>query len=114
MMEDPRHTLGVLLEAWTAGRGGIVMRLPGSCVVVGVCGVGSIRFFLCAQDVGVGGSGSARPLSRWVRITGRRPGRAGWPRLRAEACDMFVLFERALTRGDIVAGHVDALAQQIR
>ena len=35
-------------------------------------------------------------------------------RLRAEACDLFVLFERALTRGDIAAGHVDALAQAIR
>ena len=35
-------------------------------------------------------------------------------RLRAEACDLFVLFERALTRGDIAAGHVDALAMAIR
>src|SRR4029079_15799073 len=35
-------------------------------------------------------------------------------RLRAEACDLFVLFERALTRGDIAAGHVDALAQALR
>ncbi len=35
-------------------------------------------------------------------------------RLRAEACDLFVLFERALTRGEIAAGHVDALATAIR
>ncbi len=35
-------------------------------------------------------------------------------RLRAEACDLFVLFERALTRGDVAAGHVDALAMAIR
>jgi len=35
-------------------------------------------------------------------------------RLRAEACDLFVLFERALTRGDVAAGHVDALATAIR
>ena len=35
-------------------------------------------------------------------------------RLRAEACDLFVLFERALTRGEIGAGHVDALAAAMR
>ncbi len=35
-------------------------------------------------------------------------------RLRAEACDLFVLFERALTRGEIAAGHVDAVAMAIR
>jgi len=35
-------------------------------------------------------------------------------RLRAEACDLFALFERALTRGEIAAGHVDALAMAIR
>jgi hypothetical protein len=35
-------------------------------------------------------------------------------RVRAEACDLFVLFERALTRGDVAAGHVDALAMAIR
>ena len=35
-------------------------------------------------------------------------------RLRAEVCDLFVLFERALTRGEIAAGHVDALAAVMR
>ena len=35
-------------------------------------------------------------------------------RVRAEPCDLFVLFERALTRGDVAAGHVDALAMAIR
>jgi hypothetical protein len=35
-------------------------------------------------------------------------------RQRAEVCELFALFERALTAGEIVAGHVDALAMAIR
>ena len=52
--------------------------------------------------------------SRWARITGCRQRESRQARLRAEACDLFVLFERALTRGEIAAGHVDALAMAIR
>ena len=40
--------------------------------------------------------------------------RVGWAGCGAEVCDLFVLFERALTRGDVAAGHVDALAMAIR
>ncbi len=35
-------------------------------------------------------------------------------RLRAESCDLFALFERALTAGEVGAGHVDALSMVIR
>src|SRR5215204_250110 len=35
-------------------------------------------------------------------------------KLRADTCDLFLLFEQALTAGEISAGHVDALGLAIR
>ncbi len=60
------------------------------------------------------GQGRSEPAESMGTDHGLSARESRQARLRAEACDLFVLFERALTRGEIAAGHVDALAMAIR
>ena len=60
------------------------------------------------------GQGRSEPAESMGTDHGLSARESRQARLRAEACDLFVLFERALTRGDVAAGHVDALAMAIR
>ncbi len=114
MDEDLRDALGVLLEAdvGAADRDAVADLLRQSR---------ELRSWLDSFDVRcvrrtseLAGQGRSEPAESMGPDHGlsARESRVG--RLRAEACDLFVLFERALTRGDIAAGHVDALAMAIR
>ena len=115
MMEDLRDTLGVLLEAdvGAADRDAVAGLLRDGRVS---CEVGSIRStcVVCGRTSELAAQGRSEPAESMGTDHGlsARESRVG--RLRAEACDLFVLFERALTRGDVAAGHVDALAMAIR
>ena len=114
MMEDLRDTLSVLLAAdvGAADRDAVAGFLRQSR---------DLRSWLDSFDVRcvrrtseLAAHGRSEPVESMVTDHGlsARESRVG--RLRAEACDLFVLFERALTRGDVAAGHVDALAMAIR
>ncbi len=114
MMEDLRDTLGVLLEAdvGAADRDAVAGFLRQSR---------ELRSWLDSFDVRcvrrtseLAAQGRSEPAESMGTDHGLSARESRLGRLRAEACDLFVLFERALTRGDIAAGHVDALAQAIR
>jgi len=114
MMESLRDTLGVLLEAdvGAADRDAVAGFLRKSR---------ELRSWLDSFDVRcvrrtseLAGQGRSEPAESMGTDHGSSARDSRVARLRAEACDMFVLFERALTRGDIAAGHVDALAQALR
>ena len=114
MMEDLRDTLGVLLEAdvGAADRDAVAGLLRRSR---------ELRSWLDSFDVRcvrrtseLAAQGRSEPAESMGTDHGLSARESRLGRLRAEACDLFVLFERALTRGDIAAGHVDALAQAIR
>jgi len=113
-MESLRDTLEVLLEAdvGAADRDAVAGLLRQSR---------ELRSWLDSFDVRcvrrtseLAGQGRSEPAESMGTDHGlsARESRVG--RLRAEACDQFVLFERALTRGNVAAGHVDALAMAIR
>src|SRR4051794_26636616 len=113
MMEDLRDSLGVLLAAdvGAADRDAVAGLLKQSR---------ELRSWLDAFDVrcvrrtaeGAGGRwGAVESMGTDLGLSARES-RQG--RLRAEVCELFVLFERALSRGEIAAGHVDALATVIR
>ncbi len=114
MMENLRDTLGVLLEAdvGAADRDAVAGFLRQSR---------ELRSWLDSFDVRcvrrtseLAAQGRSEPAESMGTDHGLSARESRLARLRAEACDLFVLFERALTRGDIAAGHVDALAQAIR
>ena len=114
MMESLRDTLGVLLEAdvGAADRDAVAGFLRQSR---------ELRSWLDSFDVRcvrrtseLAAQGRSEPAESMGTDHGLSARESRLGRLRAEACDLFVLFERALTRGDIAAGHVDALAQAIR
>ena len=114
MMENLRDTLGVLLEAdvGAADRDAVAGFLRQSR---------ELRSWLDSFDVRcvrrtseLAAQGRSEPAESMGTDHGLSARESRQARLRAEACDLFVLFERALTRGDIAAGHVDALAQAIR
>jgi len=113
-MEDLRVALGVLLEAdvGAADRDAVASLVRGSR---------ELRSWLDSFDVRcvrrtseLAGQGRSEPAESMGTDLGLSARESRQARVRAEPCDLFVLFERALTRGDVAAGHVDALAMAIR
>ena len=107
-MESLRDTLGVLLEAdvGVADRDAVAGLLRQSR---------ELRSWLDSFDVRcvrrtseLAAQGRSEPAESMGTDHGLSARDSRQARLRAEACDLFVLFERALTRGEIAAGHVDA------
>jgi hypothetical protein len=114
MMESLRDTLAVLLEAdvGAADRDAVNGLLRQSR---------ELRSWLDSFDVRcvrrtteLAAQGRSEPAESMGVDHGLSARESRLARLRAEACDLFLLFERALTRGEITAGHVDALAMAIR
>ena len=114
MMENLRDALGVLLAADLGGadRDAVAEYLRQSRELRSWLDSFDVRCVRRTSELAAQGRSEPAESMGTDHGLSARESRAG--RLRAEACDLFVLFERALTRGDIAAGHVDALAMAIR
>src|SRR3954447_24357841 len=114
MMEDLRGSLGVLLEAdvGAADRDAVAGLLKQSRELRGWLDAFDVRCVRRTAELAA--QGRAEPVESMGTDLGVSARESRQARLRAEVCELFVLFERALTRGEIAAGHVDALATAIR
>ncbi len=114
MMESLRDTLGVLLEAdvGAADRDAVAKLLRRSRELRSWLDSFEVRCVRRTSELAT--QGRSEPVESMGPDHGLSARESRQARLRAEACDLFVLFERALTRGEVAAGHVDALALAIR
>ncbi len=114
MMESLRDTLGVLLEAdvGAADRDAVAGLLRRSRELRGWLDSFDVRCVRRTSELAA--QGRSEPAESMGTDHGLSARESRQARLRAEVCDLFVLFERALTRGEIAAGHVDALAAAMR
>ncbi len=114
MMESLRDTLGVLLEAdvGAADRDAVAGLVRRSRELRGWLDSFDVRCVRRTSELAA--QGRSEPAESMGTDHGLSARESRQARLRAEVCDLFVLFERALTRGEIAAGHVDALAVAMR